>query len=63
MQKSRSSASWVGEVLGICMGLHGEGDVIACHAASQAVYRRGLDVWLAHHISQRLRVNPYIFQV
>ena len=39
-------------------GLHGEGDVIAWLAASQAAFQALVAARLANHISQRLHVNP-----
>ena len=39
-------------------GLHGEGDVIAWPAASQAAFQALAAARLANHISQRLHVNP-----
>ncbi len=43
-------------------GLHGEGDVVAWLAASQAAFQALAAARLANHISQRLQVNPQKFR-
>lgn len=41
-------------------GLHGEGDVIAWSAASQAAFQALAAARLANHISQSVHVNPIL---
>jgi len=42
-------------------GVHGEGDVVALLAASQAAFQALAAARLANHISQRPHVNPQKF--